>query len=161
YIVSTPPSALLAPLAALFALLVLLARERDDYSPGMLASIGVCGGAMLATRFDMSAVFVGAATLYLSTRRVAAPWALAPLALVSFSLFDPYFRVSPVEQLFTIVRWVLFHAAHWDKTSFLESVTYASVFGVVSLALACVLLYSKRLASLPRDFAIFLVALSA
>jgi hypothetical protein len=161
YTLATPPSALLAPLAALFALLVLLARERGDYSLPALARIGICGGAMLATRIDMSAVFVAAATLYLGSRRAAALWALPLFAALSFLVFDPYFLFSPIEQVLGIVDRIMFHAEHLDKTDAVESITYASVFGVVSLALAGVLLSSRRLLSLPRDFALLLIAVSS
>ena len=160
YTLSTPPSALLAPLAALFALLVLLARERDDYSLSMLARIGLCGGAMLATRLDLSAVFVAAATLLLAKNRAAALWTLPLLALAAFSLFNPYFLFSPVEQLTNIVERILFHAESYGKTDAVDSLTYASVFGVVSLLLAGALLSARRLASLPQDFTVFLVATS-
>ena len=53
------PPALLAPLSALFALLVLQARERNDYSLMALARVAVCGGAMLATRFETCGRFRG------------------------------------------------------------------------------------------------------
>ena len=160
YTLATPPSALLAPLAALFALLILLARERSDYSLPALARLGVCGGAMLATRLDLSAVFVAAATLYLSGKRPAALWALPLFAAVSFFVFDPYFLFSPIEQVLGIVGRIVHHAEHMDKTNAVESITYASVFGVVSLALSGALLYSSRLESLPRDFTLFLAAVS-
>jgi hypothetical protein len=58
-------------------------RERSDYSLPALTRLGVCGGAMLATRLDLSAVFVAAATLYLSGKRPAALWALPLFAAVS------------------------------------------------------------------------------
>jgi hypothetical protein len=160
YTLSTPPSALLTPLAALFSLLVLLARERNDYTLAALARIGICGGAMAATRVDMSAVFVAAAILYLSPRRAAALHALPVVALAAFLFFDPYFLLAPVEQLFRIFERVMLHAEHHDKTNALESIGYASPFGVVAAALAAALLSSRRLASLPRDFTLFLLAVS-
>lgn len=161
YTLSTPPSALLAPLAALFALLVLLARGRSDYSTAMLARIGLCGGAMLATRLDLSTVFVAAATGYLAGKRAAALPALSLFALASFCFFDPYFVLAPMEHVINIVERVLLHAEHLDKTNALDSITYASVFGVASLVLAGTLLACGRLRSLPADFAVFLMAVSA
>ena len=161
YTISTLPSGLLAPLAALFALLVLLARERNDYSLAMLARIGACGGAMLATRFETSAVFVAAATLFLASKRTTALYALPFFAVVSFLFFDPYFLFSPMEKVANFIYRLLFHALYFDKANALVSVTYASTFGIVALALAVVFLCTRRLSSIPPDFALFLAATSA
>jgi hypothetical protein len=160
YTISTPPSGLLAPLASLFALLVLLARERNDFSLAMLARIGACGGAMLATRFETSLVFVAAATLYLAGHRTAALYALPLFALVSFLFFDPYFLFAPLDQVFHFVYRLLFHAMYFDKANALVSVTYASTFGIVSLALAVIFVCTRRLSSMPPDFVLFLAATS-
>ena len=161
YTLSTPASALLSPLAALFAFLVLLARERGDYSLGTIARIGICGGAMLATRLDMSGVFVAAATVYLAGKHASAFYTLPLFTVASFLLFDPYLLHSPIQQVLDIVDIILLHAKHLGTTNAVESIMYASVFGVAALAAACVLLYTRRLESLPRDFTIFLATVSA
>ena len=160
YTLATPPTALLALLAAYFALLVLLARERNAYSLPMLAGIGVCGGAMLATRLDISGVFLAAATLYLASKRAAALLAIPIFALASFFFFDPYLVFSPIEQVSYIIKMIFFHALYLGSTNAIDSIVYSSLFGVVSLVLAGILLSSRRLQSLPPDFALFLMAVS-
>jgi branched-subunit amino acid ABC-type transport system permease component len=49
---------------------------------------------------------------------------------------------------------------YFDKANALVSVTYASTFGIVSLALAVIFVCTRRLSSMPPDFVLFLAATS-
>jgi hypothetical protein len=144
----------------LFALLILLACERKVYSLLVLAGLGFCGGVMLATRLDMSAVYVGAATLFLAVKKRAALCMLPLVALASFLVLDPLFLSAPVARVSHIVEVIMLHAQYLGGTNAFQAMTYASLFGIVSLVLAAALLPAGRLQSLPRDFAIFLLALT-
>jgi hypothetical protein len=91
---------------------------------------------------------------------VAALLAIPILALVSFLFFDPYLVFSPIEQVSYIIKMIFFHALYPGTTNEIDSIVYSSLFGVVSLVLAGILLSSRRLQSLPPDLALLLMAVS-
>ncbi len=154
YIAATAPVALSIPLVCLFLILTLTAYERPHARNYLL--LGLCGGILLATRFEIAAILLGSAILLLrfSSGRSLAFFIPVIASFITFTALDPVFLANPWMHLTGIAGKIFEHAEGQIRNdgAFLDIFLRAPYAGLAAFALGVALLALRKLRTLPARF---------
>jgi hypothetical protein len=141
-----PPSSLAALILTLLFLLILLLEKERPRLP-LLFSVGLVGGAALATRLDISLLVFGSALLYMRFARKIPFWIPGFTAVLVFLALDPSVWQQGLGYFSDILVKIEAHAAGVQgSTSTPLSVLSHFPYAFAGILLASILLKHKKVA---------------
>jgi hypothetical protein len=154
----TPPSALAAILSAIYALLLLKIRESPE-SDNLLALLGICAGALAATRFDAGGLLLLVSLPYIWTLVRERCIVILCFAGLYFGALNPFFWINPIEHLASAIGQAL---TNQHSPVGYQYHKHALILASISALLAFAFAYLKpKATSVPRDFLLWLLGASA
>ena len=159
YEFATPPSVVVTLLLVLFTLITLYIYEQKNTNLKTLLIWGFIAGLSLASRTDISFIFI-ICYLLLLLQNIDWRKLLTPLVaiLLTFTIFDPYMWFMPIRHISDLISKVIYHYENFYmpfRMSHLEIVSI-SFLALVSMFLATTyLVFKKKLPGvLPARFSV-------